>query len=136
MIAETVARTIGGGLCATGALVALVACGQARAADPDPADLFMQSVVRRDATTGWQQLCPSARDRLPLRIVQDQAAAQRLAETGSGITLSVDFLGSRPRPDGGEIRVYLVTARFPDARTDRRTYTLQTESSGCVETIE
>jgi len=29
-----------------------------------------------------------------------------------------------------------VTARFPDARTERRTYTLLTEPSGCVESIE
>jgi hypothetical protein len=136
MIGKRIGRTIGGRLCATGALAALVACGQARAADTEAADLFMQSVVRRDGTLGWQQLCAPAQARLPLRVVQDQAAAQRLAEAGAGITFSVDYLASRPNPGGGEIRVYLVTARFPDARTERRTYTLLTESSGCVESIE
>src|SRR3712207_776982 len=112
MIGYSFGRAIGGRLCVASTLAALVACGQARAADPEPADVFMQSVVRRNGTLGWQQLCPRAQARLPLSVVQDQATAQRMAEAGVGITLSLDFLGSRPLPDGGEIRFYLVTARF------------------------
>jgi hypothetical protein len=101
-----------------------------------PADTFMQSVVRRDGTLGWQQLCAQARAQLPLAVVQDQAAAQRIAEAGAGVTLTLVYMGSQPRPGGGEIRVYIVTAHFADDHTERRTYTLQTEPSGCVASIE
>ena len=136
MAGEASGRSVRTRLGAAGALCALVACAPARAADRDPADLLMQAIVDRDGTLGWHQLCPRAQARLPLRVVQDQAAAQRLAEADAGVTLSLDYLGSRPSPAGGEIRIYIVTASFPDARTERRTYTLQTEPSGCVDSIE
>ena len=44
---------------------------------PAPADLFMQSVVKRDGTLGWHQLCPSLQAQLPLSMLASQVEAQR-----------------------------------------------------------
>jgi hypothetical protein len=114
----------------------LTACGHLRAPVPVQADTFMQAVVHRDAEHGWQQLCPAARDQLPLALVQDQAAAQRAAEADRGLSLSLDYVGARPTPDGGEIRLYLVVAHFPEGKDERRTYTIHTQASGCVDSVE
>lgn len=44
---------------------------------PAPADLFRQSVVKRDGTLGWHQLCPSLQAQLPLSMLASQVEAQR-----------------------------------------------------------
>src|SRR5262245_19666031 len=117
------AKTLGA-LAGTAFVVGLIARGHLLAPLPPPADAFMQAVVQRDAEHGWQQLCPAAREQLPLALVQDQAAAQRAAELERGLSLTLDYVGARPTPDGGEIRLYLVVAHVPGGKDERRTYTV------------
>jgi hypothetical protein len=50
---------------------------------PTPADLFMQSVVKRDAAMGWHQLCSSVRSQVPLSALVGQVEKQRIAEAGT-----------------------------------------------------
>lgn len=121
------------------AVAALAYTGVSRAAQSRsaaPADLFMQSVITRDGALGWRHLCGDAQAQVPLALVRDQAAAQRVAEAGLGLTLTVDRVGVRPRSGGGEVRVYVVTAHRPDGSQLQRTYTLTTQASGCVAQVE
>src|SRR5947209_20526592 len=62
----------------------------AQATTPSPADLFMQSVVRRDGNLGWHQLCPALQAQEPLPVLAKQVEQQRIAESGEGLTLTVD----------------------------------------------
>src|SRR5579859_7590359 len=80
---------------------------------PAPADLFMQSVVKRDGALGWHQLCPSVQAQLPLATLTSQVEQQRIAESRQSLTLTVDSIGSHPRPQGGQTHLYVVTARRP-----------------------
>ncbi len=50
---------------------------------PTPADLFMQSVVKRDAAMGWHQLCSSVQSQVPLPALVGQVEKQRIAEAGT-----------------------------------------------------
>lgn len=103
---------------------------------PTPADLFMQSVVKRDAALGWHQLCSSVQAQVPLAALASQVEQQRRAEAGEGLTLSVDYIGAHARPQGGQIRLYVVTAHRPDGWVGQRTYIVYTQASGCVEDVK
>lgn len=103
---------------------------------PSPADLFMQSVIKRDGALGWYQLCPSVQAQLPLLVLARQVEQQRVAESRQGLTLTVDYVGSHPRPQGGQIRLYVVTARRPHGWVGLRMYIVYTQASGCVEDVE
>jgi hypothetical protein len=103
---------------------------------PAPADLFMQSVVKRDGALGWHQLCPSVQAQLPLATLTRQVEEQRISESGQDLTLTVDYVGSHPRPQGGEIRLYVVTAHRPHGWVGLRMYIVYTQTSGCVEDVE
>jgi hypothetical protein len=99
---------------------------------PAPADLFMQSVVKRDGALGWHQLCPAMQAQLPLSTLVSQVEGQRVAESGQGLTLVVDYVGAHPQPQGGQIRVYVVTAHRSNGWVGQRTYIVYTQASGCV----
>ena len=103
---------------------------------PSPADLFMQSVVKRDGSLGWHQLCPSVQAQLPLATLTSQVEEQRISESRQGLKLTVDYVGSHPRPQGGEIRLYVVTAHRPHGWVGLRMYIVYTQASGCVEDVE
>jgi hypothetical protein len=103
---------------------------------PAPADLFMQSVVKRDGALGWHQLCPSVQAQLPLATLTRQVEEQRISEFRQSLTLTVDYVGSHPRPQGGEIRLYVVTAHRPHGWVGLRMHTVYTQASGCVEDVE
>lgn len=107
-----------------------------QAKGPVPADLFMQSVVERDGNLGWHQLCSTVQARLPLSVLSKQVQELHLAESGQGLTLTVDYLGAHARPQGGEIRVYVVTGRRADGWVGLRTYIIWTQANGCVEDVE
>src|SRR5260221_12605437 len=87
--------------------------GAVQAPPLPPADLFMQSVVRLDGTLGWHQLCPALQAQLPLSELASQVTEQRIAESGQDLTLTVDYVGAHARPQGGQIRMYVVTAHRP-----------------------
>ena len=107
----------------------------AQATAPAPADLFMQSVVKRDGNLGWHQLCPALQAQEPLAALTSQVEQQRIAESGEGLTLTVDYIGAYPRPHGGQIRLYVVTAHRPNGWVQQRTYSVYTQASGCVENV-
>src|SRR5438876_4559693 len=95
----------------------------------------MQSVVKRDDKLGWYQLCPALQAQVPLSTLASQLEQQRSAEAGQGLTLTVDYTGTHSRPEGGQIRLYVVTARRPDGWVGLRTYIISTQASGCVENV-
>src|SRR5258706_4180740 len=103
---------------------------------PTPADLFMQSVVKRDAALGWHQLCSPVQAQVPLASLVDQVERQRIAEAGEGLTLSVDYIGAHAQPQGGQIRLYVVTAHRRDRWVQQRTYIVYTQAGGCVEDVK
>jgi hypothetical protein len=103
---------------------------------PAPADLFMQSVVKRDGSLGWHQLCPALQAQMPLSALASQVEEQRIAESRESLTLVVDYVGARSRPQGGQIRLYLVTAHRPNGWVDQRTYIVYTQASGCIEDVK
>jgi hypothetical protein len=103
---------------------------------PTPADLFMQSVVKRDGALGWHQLCPALQAQEPLSVLIGQVEQQRIAESGQGLTLMVDYIGAHSRPQGGQIRLYVVTARRSHGWVEQRTYIVYTQASGCVEDVK
>jgi hypothetical protein len=107
----------------------------ARAAQPTPADVLMQSVVARDGELGWKQLCPSLQAQVSPRLLADTAQSQRAAEAGQHLSMSVELIGARAQPKGGEFRFYLVTASRPDGSVLQRPYTLATQPGGCVEEV-
>ena len=108
----------------------------ARGAQAVPADLFMQSVVARDGDLGWRQLCPALREQVRSAALQDVAATQRTADSGQGLSLTVDLVGVRSQATGGEYRFYVVTAHRPDGTVLQRPYTLTTQTDGCVEEVK
>lgn len=101
-----------------------------------PADRFMQSIVNDDGALGWHQLCPSLQAQLPMGELVQQANAQRTAAAQQGVWLTLQFVGTRPRQGGGAQRTYLVTAHWPNGLTQTRTFTVLTQSSGCVEDVQ
>ncbi len=61
---------------------------------------------------------------------------QRIAESGQDLTLTVDYVGAHARPQGGQIRMYVVTAHRPDGLVGQKTYIVYTQGSGCVEDVK
>jgi len=57
--------------------------GAVQATAATPADLFMQSVVKRDAAMGWHQLCSSVQSQVPLSALAGQVEKQRIVEAGT-----------------------------------------------------
>jgi hypothetical protein len=45
-------------------------------------------------------------------------------------------MSAHPRQGGGAQRVYVVTAHWPNGTTQTRTFTVLTQSSGCVEDVQ
>src|SRR3989442_3729432 len=103
---------------------------------PVPADLFMQSVVKRDGALGWHQLCPAMQAQMPLSALASQVQEERIAESGESLTLVVDYVEAHPQPQGVQIRDYVVTARRPNGWVGQRTYIVYTQASGCVEDVK
>jgi hypothetical protein len=103
---------------------------------PTPADLFMHSVASEDGDLGWNQLCPAVQRQLPHDVLVQQTESLRDAHAQTGVTLSIDHLGDWPRTSGGEIRVYVATAHGPDGSSGQKAYVLQTQASGCVESVQ
>lgn len=101
-----------------------------------PADLFMQSVVQRDGALGWHQLCPELQTQEPLSLLANEVQQQREVESRQGLSLSMDYIGAHPRSQGGQIRLYVVTAHLPDGWIGQRTYIVYTQASGCVEDVK
>jgi hypothetical protein len=106
-----------------------------QAKTPVPADLFMQSVVKRDGALGWHQLCPAVQAQMPLSMLVSQVRKQRIAESGKGLRLTVEYIGARARTQDGQIRVYVVSARRADGWSGQRTFIVTTQASGCVEDV-
>ena len=103
---------------------------------PAPADLFMQSVVRRDGALGWHQLCSALRAQMPLEELVAQVQKQRNAESQQGLTFSEAYIGAHAQPQGGQVRVYVVTAHKPNGWVEQRTYIVYTQANGCVEDVK
>ena len=103
---------------------------------PTPADLFMQSVATEDGALGWNQLCPALQVQLPRDVLQQQTEKLRSDHLHSGVTLTIEHIGDRPRAGGGQIRVYVATLRAADGSTGEKTYVVETQANGCVESVQ
>jgi hypothetical protein len=101
-----------------------------------PSDRFIQSIVTHDGALGWHQLCPSVQSQLPLGVIEQQANAQRLAMAKQGMWLTAKPVGTRPQDDGGVSHEYVVTAHWRSGVTQSVTFTVFTQSSGCVEDVQ
>jgi hypothetical protein len=96
----------------------------------------MQSVVKSDGALGWHQLCSALQEQMPLDELVSQVDKQRIAESQQGLTLSADYIGAHAQSQGGQIRVYVVTARKPHGWVEQRTYVVYTQTNGCVEDVK
>ena len=129
------AALVGGTILVT--VVGLVSWRPAPVAASPPADILMSSVVADDGTLGWQQLCPGARAELPLAVLLEAVDAVRSADASTGTEVTVQLISAVPRPDGGERRVYVATARRPEIpQLQQKTFVVRTQASGCVEALE
>ncbi len=72
----------------------------------------------------------------PLLELASQAEKQRIAESRQGMMFTVDFVGADARPQGGQIRVYVLTMHQPHRLVEQRTYIVYTQTSGCVEDVK
>jgi hypothetical protein len=110
---------------------------RAQTVAPTPADLFMQSVIKRDGALGWHQLCPDLQAKIPMDELQRQAAQQKSYEASQGVTLTMDYLGRHAQTSGhNEINLYLVTAKNHAGLLAQRIYVLTTQPTGCVEDVQ
>lgn len=101
-----------------------------------PADMFMQSVVTRDGNLGWHQLCSDVQSQMSLSALVSTTQQQRQAETREGLRLTLNYIGVDARSQGGQIRVYVMTAHLPNGWVGQRTYIVYTQASGCVEDVK
>ena len=85
---------------------------------------------------GWHQLCSSVQSQVPLSTLVGQVEKQCIAEAGEGLTLTVDYIGAHSRAQGGQIRLYVVTAHRPDGWVGQRTYIVYTQAGGCLEDVK
>ena len=108
----------------------------AAAREAAAADTFIQSVVTNDGALGWHQLCPSVQTQVPEAAVVQQASTQRGYAAAHGLTLSASFVGARPQSHGGQLRLYVLTAHWPNGTTEQRTYTILTQLPGCVSDVK
>jgi hypothetical protein len=112
------------------------AADMARAAEPLPADVFIQSIVAQDGDLGWQQLCPDLQHELPRNVLHELTTTQRSIASQQGVSLSIEHVADRPRSGGGEIRFYVGTLHGPDGSTGQKTYVIMTQASGCVDAVQ
>ena len=96
----------------------------------------MQSVARRDGRQVWLQLCPDAQRELPVDQLIEETDALRTADSVYDITVSMDFIRTEARPEGGERRTYIASARHSGALLIQKTFVVRTQANGCVEAIE
>ena len=101
-----------------------------------PADMYMQSVVTRDGNLGWHQLCSDVQSQVPLPALVSTTQQQRQAESREGLRLTLAYIGAEARPQGGQVRVYVMTAHIPNGWVGQRTYIVYTQASGCVEDVK
>lgn len=106
----------------------------ARAATP--ADQFIRSVVTRDGNLGWSQLCIPLQQALPRQTLESVTQAQKAAEAGTGLTMTSTFVSQRPQPNGGQVRVYELSAHRGDGWSGQRTYSVFTAQGGCVDDVQ
>src|SRR5260370_3776400 len=100
------------------------------------ADQFMQSIATEDGALGWSQLCPDVQGQLPRTVFERQSLVQPSLQIHPGMSLNIQYVGDVARPTGGEIRFYVATARSTHGATGQKAYTLKTQASGCVESVE
>src|SRR5262249_44720997 len=96
----------------------------ARMTTPAPADVFMQALITHNGQLAWKQLCPTLQQKLPASDL-----ANLLHATGApnqSLQLGVDFVGAHPWADGGEVRIYVVTAHGPPGTEFRSLYVVRT----------
>jgi hypothetical protein len=105
-------------------------------AAPTPADLFMQSVVKRDGQLGWRQLCPDLQAQIPQIVLIRQADAQRASDLSQGVTLTMQTLGVYPLAQKGVLHLYLLTAHGPHHWEAQRAYLVRTRAGGCVADVQ
>lgn len=98
-----------------------------------PADRFVQSIVTHDGKLGWEQLCPDIQAALPVDQLTQQADAARAAATQQGLQLTWLFVRAQPMQAGGETRLYVITAHWPNGAIQQRSFSVATQKSGCVE---
>jgi hypothetical protein len=96
----------------------------------------MQSLVTEDGALGWRQLCPNIQAQLPQDALVQQADAMRAAAVREGVWLTAQRVDTQSQPSGGEAHVYRVTMHWPNGATQQRTYSVLTQSSGCVEDVQ
>jgi hypothetical protein len=101
-----------------------------------PADRFMKSIVTGDGALGWHQLCPSIQAQLPLAAIEQQANTQRNTMAKQGVWLTATPVGTHTQQDGGVSHLYVVTAHWRSGATQSSTFTVSTQSSGCVEDVQ
>ena len=107
-----------------------------RASAPTPADLFMQSIVSEDGDLGWNQLCPDLQQQMSRETLEQLTATQRSVASQRGMTMTVEHVADRPGPNGGQIRFYVARVRAADGSSGAKTYVINTEATGCVESIQ
>ncbi|MBV9172710.1 MAG: hypothetical protein JOZ81_21780 [Chloroflexi bacterium] len=100
-----------------------------------PADLFMQSIASEDGDLGWSQLCPDLQQEMSRETLEQLTATQRAVASQRGMTMTVEHVADRPRPDGGQIRFYVARVHAADGATGDKTYVINTGATGCVESI-
>ena len=100
---------------------------------PAPADVFMQALITHNGQLAWQQLCPTLQQKLPATELANLVNVY--GGPDQGLQLGVDFVGAHSWTDGGEVRVYVVTAREPPGTEFRSLYVLRTQASGCIDGI-
>lgn len=130
------AASLAGAVAVYGMVATSTGGSRSTRAGATPSDLFIQSVVTRDGSLGWRQLCPALQSQVTEREVRQQADAQKAAESGDGLRLTARYLRSEERSQGGQTRYYLLTAHRADGWVGHRTYIVQAGPSGCVEDVQ
>jgi hypothetical protein len=98
-----------------------------------PADRFVQSIVTHNGKLGWTQLCPNIQAVLPEDQLTQQADAARAAAAQQGLQLTWLFVRAQPMQAGGETRLYVITAHWPNGAIQQRGFAVAIQRSGCVE---
>ena len=105
----------------------------AKVTSPASADVFMQAIITHNGQLAWQQLCPTLQQKLPATELANLVNVY--GGPDQGMQLGVDFVGAHPWADGGDVRVYVVTAHGPAGADFRSLYVLRTQASGCIDGI-
>ncbi len=100
-----------------------------------PADVFMQAIIAHDGQRAWQQLCPAVQGKLSPAALATLADSQATSTTHQAAHLGVDYVGAHKWADGGQVRVYVVTAHWASGADAGTLYIIRTQASGCVDGI-